>query len=499
MNISESGRKLGFFGAMILALGGAIGFEIFVLLDYAYFSLAGPGVILALVLCGFINLLTMFSYAECCAVIPEVGGEYTYTKVAFGGFVAFLTGCARWLASVFGAALAAVVFAQQLGYFFSIVNPQGQMMVVANAALIAAFVIVALSVLSVRGTRRVGILIVSAFVVILAIFIVSGFFYGLAPPAGLSELAPKGLSGILVASGYIFPMFVGMRALVAAAPKMKNPERDVPRAMIATTILLTIFYFVVAYVVVGVAAAEDFVESPLLNFVARRIMGDAGGAVLAVVGMVGCLASISTALMVQSSITRGMSRDGYLPKILLSVHGRFGTPYLAVMAGAFFVILFSIVGEVQFLGYAASFGSLLVFALVNFSLMKLRRDKPHLNRQFKAPLYPLTPIIGIIMALVLLTFPMFLARDVNAISALIADVGLVAFVLLTYYLKMIGYHRLRVAVGGACLGIGILAALLIFLGTEYTPPFFLNIPSYVLVFLSAIFILAGILNITGKT
>jgi APA family basic amino acid/polyamine antiporter len=499
MDISESGRKLGFFGTMLLALGGAIGFEIFVLLDYAYFSLAGPGVILALVLCGFVNLLTMFSYAECCAVIPEVGGEYTYTKVAYGGFVAFMTGCARWLASVFGAALAAVVFAQQLGYFFSIVNPPSQGIVLANAALIAAFVIVALSVLSVRGTKKVGILIVSAFIIILTIFIVSGFFYGLAPPEGFSELAPQGLSGILVASGYVFPMFVGMRALVAGTPMMKDPEKDVPRAMIATTILLTTFYFVVAYVVVGVAAAEDFVESPLLNFVARRIMGDAGGAILAVVGMVGCLASISTALMVQSSIARGMSRDGYLPKVLLSVHGRFGTPYLAVMAGAFFVILFSIIGEVQFLGYAASFGSLLVFALVNFSLMKLRRDKPHLNRRFKAPLYPLTPIIGIIMAFVLLTFPMFLARDVNAISALMADIGLVVFVLLTYYLKMIGYHRLRVAVGGACLGIGILTVLLIFLGTEYTPPFFLNIPSYILIFISAIFILAGILNITGKT
>ena len=499
MNVSESGRKLGFFGTMILALGGAIGFEIFVLLDYAYFSLAGPGVIFALVLCGFVNLLTMFSYAECCAVIPEVGGEYTYTKVAFGGFVAFMTGCARWLASVFGAALAAVVFAQQLGYLFSIVNPPGQRIVLANAALIAAFVIVALSVLSVRGTKKVGTLIVSAFIVILTVFVVSGFFYGLAPPEGFSELAPQGLSGILVASGYVFPMFVGMRALVAGAPHIKNPEKNVPRAMIATTILLTIFYFVVAYVVVGVAAAEDFVQSPLVNFVARRIMGDAGGAVLAVVGMVGCLASISTALMVQSSITRGMSRDGYLPKVLLSVHGRFGTPYLAVMAGAFFVILFSIIGEVQFLGYAASFGSLLVFALVNLSLMKLRRDKPHLTRHFKAPLYPLTPIIGIIMALVLLTFPMFLARDVNAISALMADIGLVAFVLLTYYLKMIGHDRLRIAVGGACLGIGILTALLIFLGTEYTPPFFLAIPSYILISVSAVFILAGILNITGKT
>jgi len=103
-------RELGLFSAVMMGLSGSIGFEIFVLMDYAYFGLAGSSLVLALLLGGLINLLIMFSYCELSAAIPEVGGEYTYTKAAYGGFVAFASGCLRWLASVFGAALAALTF-----------------------------------------------------------------------------------------------------------------------------------------------------------------------------------------------------------------------------------------------------------------------------------------------------------------------------------------------------------------------------------------------------
>ena len=72
-------RNLGLFSAVMIGLSGAIGYEIFVLLNYAYFDLAGPSMISALLFCGIINLVTMFSYSELSAAIPEVGGEYTYT------------------------------------------------------------------------------------------------------------------------------------------------------------------------------------------------------------------------------------------------------------------------------------------------------------------------------------------------------------------------------------------------------------------------------------
>jgi amino acid transporter len=189
-----------------------------------------------------------------------------------------------------------------------------------------------------------------------------------------------------------------------------------------------------------------------------------------------------------------MSRDGYLPKILLSVNSRFGTHHVAVVTGALFIMLLSATGAVPFLGYAASFGSLFVFALVNLSLIKLRKEKPHMDRPFKTPLYPLTPIIGIVLSVALLVSPTFLG-DANAADALISGIGLTAVVIGTYYLRMAGRYRLQIAVGGIGIGTGISVAALTFLvEAGLATPIFPFIPSYVMLFLSIVLIIGGILN-----
>ncbi len=487
-------RELGLFDAVMMGLSGAIGFEIFVLLDYAYFHLAGSGMVLALLLGGLINLLIMFSYCELSAAIPEIGGEYTYTKAAYGGLVAFISGCLRWLASVFGAALAALTFARQLSYLFLKVAPAVQGIVSAQMPLIAIIVTIVLAALNVRGVKKVGIIIVTLFLAIFAIFLAGGLWHGLTPPEVLPKPLPEGLSGVFAATAYTFPMFFGMRALVAGASQVKDPEKNVPRAILLSALLMIPLYFSVAYVAIGFVPLGDY-DEPFLNLAAENIMPKVGGILFAIAGMVASLSALGTSITVQSSIARGMSRDGYLPKTLLSLHRRFGTPYVAIIAGSLFIMLLSAIGAVAFLGYAASFGSILVFALVNLSLLKLRRKKPHMKKPFKTPLYPITPIAGIVMSLVLLAFPMFL-RDVNAINALMSGLGLMALVLITYHLRMVGRYRLKVAVGGISLGTGIFMALLTFL--IETGFVLLTLPRIILIFVSAVSILAGILNVSTR-
>ena len=163
-------KKHSLSSAIIMGLGGAIGFEIFALLDYAYFNLAGPSMISALFFCGLINLITMLSYSELSAALPEVGGEYTYTKVAFGGFISFMAGCLRWLASVFGGALAVVVFVRQLATLFSIISPSIQDLVFANTALLIVGLMVILIVLSIRGVEEATTLIVAEFLAFIVFF-----------------------------------------------------------------------------------------------------------------------------------------------------------------------------------------------------------------------------------------------------------------------------------------------------------------------------------------
>ncbi len=369
-----------------------------------------------------------------------------------------------------------------------------QDLVLANVSILIVGLVVILIFLAIRGVEEATTLIVGAFLAIFVIFLVVSLGYTLTPQNIVPEASPNSLVVFFATTAYIFPMFVGMRALVAGAPQIKNPGKNVPRALMITTILLTVVYFAVAYVAVGVVPFDmprTAGDPPLLNLAASMVLGPVGAILFALAGMFASVSSVGTAMSVQSSILGGMSRDGYLPKVLEKAHKRFGTRYVAIIASSLFVIFFGVSGAVVFLGYAASFGSLLVFALVNLSLIQLRRKKPRLDRPFKAPLYPLTPIAGIIMSVLLLTFPVIL-RDVNAESALLSSLGMVAIVLVTYYLRMVkrevDFNRLRVAVGGICFGAGVSLILLSFLVVQ---------PSLLAITILAglVSILAGVLNI----
>ena len=491
-------KKYGLFSAVIMGLGGAIGFEIFALLNYAYFDLAGPSMISALFFCGIINLVTMLSYSELSAALPEVGGEYTYTKVAFGGFISFMAGCLRWLASVFGGALAAVVFVNQLGVLFSVFAPSLQDLVLANTSILVVALVFILIILAIRGVDEANTLIVAAFLAIFILFLFTSIGYSLMPQKLIPEASANSLTVFFATTAYLFPMFVGMRALVAGAPQIKNPGKNVPRALLITTVLLTIVYFAVAYVAVGVVPMDTEIppgNPGLLNLAASTILGPVGAILFALAGIIASVSSVGTAMTVQSSILGGMSRDGYLPKALEKTHVKFGTRYIAIIASSLVVIFFGTSGAIAFLGYAGSFGSLLVFALVNLSLIQLRKKMPRLDRPFKAPLYPITPISGILMSILLLTFPIIL-RDVNAEGALLSSLGMMTIVLVTYYLRMVkrevDFNRLRVAVGGICFGGGItfiIFSLMIFSSTMLI----------IMLLVGFISIIAGIMNIFVPT
>jgi APA family basic amino acid/polyamine antiporter len=496
---TKSSKGLGVFDIVVAGLSGAIGFEIFVLLNYAYFHLAGPAIVYALAFGGIINLLVMLSYSELAAAMPLVGGEYTYIKSAYGGYIGFIFGCFRWLAAIFAAALAAVAFVLQLAYLFSIVSPQLQSIVLDQYWIIAIAIVAILGAMEVRGSRRAGTLVVFAFILLFAGFIIGGFVHGV----GGIELFPTtlsaGVSGVFAATVYVFPMFIGTKALVASAPSAKKPK-DIPKALILSAIIIIPLYLLLAIVAVGsVTPDEASQQVPLLNFAANSIFGGYGGVVFAIAGMVACLSALGTALSVQSSIARGLSRDGYFPKILLSVHRRLGTFHIAAIVGSLLIMAFSVLGAVPFLGYAASFGSLLVFALVNLSLIKLRKTKPHMDRPFKTPLYPITPILGVIFSLALLVAPV-LFGDGNASDALTSALGLTGVVLATYYLRMAGRYRAQIALGGIGIGAGfclIVLSILNFAGLANSlVPF---VPNYVQLLFALILLGAGFFNFNAQT
>jgi APA family basic amino acid/polyamine antiporter len=494
-NRNKKNKSLGLFDIVMAGLSGAIGFEIFVLLDYAYFHLAGPDMLIALAVGGIINFLIMLSYCELASAMPKTGGEYTYIKTAYGGYVSFIFGCFRWLASIFAAALAAVAFVLQLSYLSSAVSSQIQIAILDQAWIISIILVVAMGILEVRGSRKIGNIVVVAFILLFAGFIIGGFVEGIGS-IDLSAVAlPSGVSGIFAAAVYVFPMFIGTRAIVASAPDSKKPEKDISRGLLLSALIIIPLYILLAFVAVRTVTPDEVLQRiPLLSFAAGRVFGSYGSIIFSIAGMTACLSALGTSLSVQSSISRGMSRDGYFPKILLSIHSRYGTYHVAAIVGVVLIMFLSTLGALPFLGYAASFGSLLVFAVVNLSLMRLRKTKPYMDRPFKTPLYPFTPIFGIILSVALLFIPVVIG-DGNAIDALTSSIALTGIVLVSYYLRMAGRYRDQIALGGISIGVGVSLATLSLLNMSGSAinvlPF---VPSYIQLLFSVIFIVTGYFN-----
>jgi APA family basic amino acid/polyamine antiporter len=492
----KTSKPIGLFDIVMAGLSGAIGFEIFVLLDYAYFHLAGPDMLIALALGGLINFLVMLSYSELSAAMPKVGGEYTYIKTAYGGYVSFIFGCFRWLASIFAASLAAVAFVLQLSYLFSAVSPQLQTAVMDQAWLISLVLVLVMGILEVRGVRQVGNIVVLAFILLFAGFIIGGFFEGINTINLQASTLPTGVSGIFAAVVYVFPMFIGTRAIIANAPSSKS-ERDISRGLLLSALIIIPLYILLALVAVSTVSPQDALQqTPLLTFAAGKVFGSYGSIIFAIAGMTACLSAIGTSLSVQSSIARGMSRDGYFPKILLSIHSKFGTYHIAAIVGVVFIMFLSTLGAVPFLGYAASFGSLLVFALVNLSLIRLRKTKPYMNRPFKTPLYPFVPLLGLVISIALMFVPIMIG-DGNAIDALFSSLGLTGIVIVSYYLRMVGRYRAQIALGGIGIGVGFLLAVSALLSVGQVVNFLPILPSYIQLVLSVVLIITGYFNLTA--
>jgi APA family basic amino acid/polyamine antiporter len=480
-------RELGLARATMLGIGGTLSAGNFVIIGYAA-SLAGYAIVPVVFGCGIISLFTMLSYAELGTAIPLAGGEYTWVKVAYGGFIGFLTGWFEWLSNMFYAALSAIGVAYVTAYLF----PQ------INIPIVAVLVVIAFSIINLKGIKETSNAqtVVAALVLgILGIFILTGLP---SVQGAQSTISPSlGLVGIFAATAYLFELYLGAEAVAAAQAEIKNPGRNIPIAIVLSAIVLISLYTALVFVAVGIVPPDILSQqSSPIAFVAEQLLGPAGGVLITVGLAIAGLAATNEAILAQSHVLYAMSRDGYLPKGLCKIHKRFCTPHIAVIVSAFFTVILTATGLVNFVVYAVNLGFMVGFTIVNFSLIKLRKTAPHLKRHFKVPLYPLTPLAGIVTAAFLL---IFIEPDVLILGL---ELGVIA--LLVYYIRMVGYSRIRVAFGGISMGLGFFTAIVACLlwnnmiVLQGASPLVKQIIFWLLVLASAIQFAAGLLNVTAS-
>ncbi len=481
-------RNLGLIRTTMLGIGGSLSAANFVIIGEAA-GMAGYAIVPIVVICGLLSLLTMFSYAELGTAIPLAGGEYTFAKVAYGGFTSFLTGWFEWLSNMFYTALSAIGFAYVVSYLF----PQ------INIPLTAVVVVIIFAIINFRGTKETATaetIITMVVLAILAIFVIGGWSFVQVTHSSPST-SPIGILGIFAATAYLFELYLGAEAVAAAQAEVKNPGRNIPLAIILSAVVLIALYTSVVSIAVGIVPPDVLSQqlSPIA-FVAEQALG-AGGAILITIGLaITGLAATNEAILAQSRVLYAMSRDGYLPKGLSKVHKRFFTPHVAIIVGTIFTVIFAATGLVNFVVYAVNLGFIIGFSIVNLSVIKLRRIAPHLKRPFKAPLYPLTPLAGIAASI-------FLTLFIEP-SVLILGFELIIVALLVYYIRILGRYRIRVAFGGISLGLGAFVAFVTYLfGTgsialQGVSQELATIIFSILLFVSIIQFLAGILNLIAS-
>lgn len=328
--MGELQRTLGVWQAAAVSIGAIIGAGIFVLMGVAS-GIAGPAVILSFVLAGLAALFTALSAAELSSFITESGGSYIYTHHAFGRFWGFIVGWMQSADYIIGASAVSIGFAGYLIYFLHV--PQTTVALI----LIACILPLLLGAVNLKGMKDAAVInsvLVLLKIIALILFVAVGGWY-LITSSGAGNYAPffpNGMSGMVHGAAVIFFAFVGFNTVTVIAEEIKDPGRNVPRALLIAFAVSAAIYVTVSIVAIGLvnwtllATSDAPLESALMVATQNPL----------ILGYVSVAALFATASVVMASIFGGsralfaMARQNLLPPSLKKVSGA-GVPVISVM------------------------------------------------------------------------------------------------------------------------------------------------------------------------
>ncbi|ALO07051.1 Putative amino acid transporter [Streptomyces venezuelae] len=396
-------RSLSMWQLTMISIGATLGTGIFVVLGDAV-PQAGPAVTLAFVIAGLTALFSALSYAELAGAIPVAGSSYSYAYATMGELVAWV--CGWCLVLEYGVSVAAVAVGwgeyvnELLDGTIGVTIPDALSSAPGEGGIInlPALIVVLLAMVFLLGgakeSARANTIMVVVKIAALVLFCTIGFM-GF-KSGNYSDFMPLGMAGVSAAGASLFFSYIGFDAASTAGEEAKNPQRDLPRAIMLSLIIVTTLYVLVAAVAVGAWNWKDFEGSKAsLAAIMNDVSGQTFWGTLLAAGAVISIASVVlTVLYGQTRVLFAMSRDGLVPKVFGKVSTKTGTPRVnTVIVSAFCAILAAAIplGE---LVDATSIGTLFAFALVNIAVVILRKTRPDMNRTFRVPLGWLFPVLG---------------------------------------------------------------------------------------------------------
>ena len=401
---AENRRSVGFLQGLAIVVGMIIGSGIFLKPSVVLGDAGSPMLaLIAWVLGGVVTLCSALSIAEIASNIPRAGGLYTYLEELYGEKVGFLLG---WVQSVISypasVAAQAIAFATYSAYFIPMTAWQQRFLALGVLAL--------LLVLNILSTRCGGVIQVVAtvgkLIPVIAILGV-GLFSGVAPGAsGLSgELIGQGGGGIGAAILGTLWAYDGWIGVTNMAAEMKNPKKNLPKVISIGIIFVIVIYAAFNIVLFNALPADQLAASDTPGADAAVALFGQGGATFLTIGiMISVFGALNGYLMTAARVPQAMAERRQLPlsSVLGKLHPKFGTPANALIMQALLAVVYILSGSFNFLTDLLIFVLWIFFTLGVFGVFLMRRRGLSRRKNYRVPLYPVTPIIGIAGSLFIL-------------------------------------------------------------------------------------------------
>ena len=384
-----------------LGVGAIVGTGIYTLVGVGA-ERAGPGVILAFVICGVICACAALAYTELATLIPAAGSAYTFSYTALGEGIAGVVGWSLILEYSLACSTVAVGWSGYLvGWIEAagihlphalLVGPHGGGLVNMPAVLVSLGVM-GMLILGTRQSATLNIVLVLIKLVALTVFVIY------AAPAfkadNLHPFMPYGFGsteldghkrGVMAAAAIVFFAFYGFDAVATSAEETKNPKRDLTIGIVGSMLVCTVIYMAVAVSAIGALPFTQLANSPEpLALVLRQLSQPFAAQVIALAAVIALPSVILVMMYGQSRIFFVMARDGLLPRRLAKVSKRTGSPTLITLLTGLSIAAVAGFFRLDEIAELANAGTLIAFISVGVCLVVLRRTAPQLPRLFRCP------------------------------------------------------------------------------------------------------------------
>src|SRR5690554_5794163 len=401
-------KELGLFDVFTISTGAMFSSGFFLLPGLAS-QFTGPSVFVAYLVSGLLIMPALFSIAEISTALPRSGGAYFFLDRSLGPLMGTIGGLGTYFALMFKTAFAIIGIGAYAAIFWEVP--------VKTIAIMATLFFMVLNLIGAKKSSGLQNFFVTFLLIVLGAFIFDGLYNifftdKISENVITSNFKPffsNGFEGVIITAGFVFVSYLGLTQIASVAEEIKNPERNIPLGMLLSMVVTGLVYVLGVFVMVALIEPSEFANdlAPAATAVTQIftwLPGNVGAYLMTGAAMAAFASTGNAGMLSASRYPFAMGRDKLFPPGFSKV-GKSGTPFQAIILTAGFILLFILVLSEEGIAKLASTFQLLIFMLINFSVIVFRNSKiESYDPGYYSPLYPYMQIAGIVISLVLIAY-----------------------------------------------------------------------------------------------